>query len=85
MGIYIESLDLWITEKSVGRNSIPEEPHCIFLGAGKVVDRREQCLDLRKNAIECEIKLIDRLHLQFTKMITKIFLYLLLPQEGLPG
>ena len=47
-GIYIESLDLWIMEKLVGRNSIPGEPHCIFLGAGKVVDRREQCLDLEK-------------------------------------
>ena len=82
MGIYIESLDLWITEKLVGRDSIPEELHCIFLGAGKVVDRREQCLDLRKNAIECEIKLIDRL--KFSLMPTKFFLYLLPPQEGLP-
>lgn len=45
--IYRKS-DLWIIEKLVGRDSIPEELHCIFLGAGKVVDRREQCLDLKK-------------------------------------
>ena len=45
LGIYIVS---GLEKILVGRNSIPEEPHCIFLGAGKVVDRREQCLDFNK-------------------------------------